>query len=436
MLFKLFVTLSLLLLRLDAQESKIQKELYLKPPLSKTQLEKKREGDYFTGMPLLNYDADKGIGYGARVYLYNNGKRDETLFNYTPYRHKIYLQYFETTNGYSNHKLFLDSKYIADSLFHLNAELIYEKNTQANYFGVGASTLSRLTDTQNNSYKTASAQQKALDAQNSPYFNNYLLTQPKLALNLSRDFLGGLVRLNVGTIIEYATLKDYHTTTLSKKYNAESKLYNDREELIGANGGWDNGLKLSFVYDSRDYAPNPKNGSLFDFSTLFYGDFLGSDFTHQRYTLSLRHFKQVPNAKFITVALSALYSLQQGDTPFYNQNSIDFSDDFTTGLGGQETLRGYTQNRFVADVKALANLELRFNLYENSLFGQSFEYMFVPFLDSGKVFNSLEKSDLKGYKYSYGAGLRVAWNQATIIMLDYGVSVEDSGLYINFGHIF
>jgi hypothetical protein len=32
--------------------------------------------------------------------------------------------------------------------------------------------------------------------------------------------------------------------------------------------------------------------------------------------------------------------------------------------------------------------------------------------------------------------LRVAWNQATILVFDYGVSSEDAGLYIDFRHIF
>jgi hypothetical protein len=30
----------------------------------------------------------------------------------------------------------------------------------------------------------------------------------------------------------------------------------------------------------------------------------------------------------------------------------------------------------------------------------------------------------------------VAWNEATIIMVDYGFSSEGSGLYVNFNHIF
>jgi hypothetical protein len=33
-------------------------------------------------------------------------------------------------------------------------------------------------------------------------------------------------------------------------------------------------------------------------------------------------------------------------------------------------------------------------------------------------------------------GLRVAWNDATIVVVDYGRSSEDSGLYINFNHQF
>ena len=84
----------------------------------------------------------------------------------------------------------------------------------------------------------------------------------------------------------------------------------------------------------------------------------------------------------------------------------------------------------------LANVETRFNFYKTHTLGQTFDFMVAPFVDAGKVFDKVSDTDLSGYKYTYGAGLRIAWNQATIIMIDYGQSVEDSGLYINFGHIF
>jgi hypothetical protein len=431
---RFFWLLFLLLSALHADD--IIKDLYAKPSLTPEQIADKKEGTYVTGLPLVNYDADKGLGYGARVYLYDNGKRDSELFELTPYKHQLYMQFFQTTNGWSYHVLHYDAPYIGDSLFRLTGEIVYEKNTQALYFGTSAASLGDLDDPNGITYKTAQEQQDALDAQGSTYYNRYLLVKPKAEINLARDFFGGIVRLSVGVNIAHASVTDYNNTTVLDKHNEISKLAEDKESLIGFDGGWDNGLKLAAVYDSRDFAPNPKNGSIQDFTVDLYGKFIGSDFEHQRYTFSSRNFFTPENVKFFTLAVRGIYSVQTGDTPFFNQNVLSFADDTTTGLGGYRTLRGYQQDRFVADVKVLGNVETRFNFYEAHTYGQSFEFMAVPFVDAGKVFDKVSDTDLSDYKYTYGAGLRIAWNQATIIMIDYGQSVEDSGLYINFGHIF
>lgn len=418
------------------QADDLSKDLYDKPTLTAEQIADKKEGMYVTGLPLVNYDADKGYGYGARVYLYDNGERESELFELTPYNHKLYAQFFQTTNGWSYHMVHYDAPYIGNSLFRLTGEIVYEKNTQANYFGTTSDSLNNLTDTLGNSYTTAQEQQDALDAQNSRYYNRYHLVKPKTEVNLARDFFGGLVRLSVGVNLERASVTDYNNTIVLDKYNAHNKLAEDKESLIGYEGGWNNALKLAAVYDSRDFAPNPKNGSIHDFTLNLYGKFIGSDFQHQRYTFSSRNFFTPERADYFTLAVRGIYSVQHGDTPFFDQNVLSFADEYTTGLGGYRTLRGYAQDRFVADVKALANIETRFNFYETAAMGQSFEFMAVPFVDAGKVFDKVSDTDLSGYKYTYGAGLRIAWNQATIIMIDYGQSVEDSGLYINFGHIF
>ncbi len=418
------------------QANDVITELYDKPSLTPEQIADKKEGVYVTGLPLLNYDADKGFGYGARVYLYDNGSKEDDLFTLTPYKQQTYLQVFQTTNGWSYDVLHYDAPYIGDSLFRLTGELVYEKNTQATYFGTTSASNNELTDTLGDSYKTAQEQQDALDAQNSPYYNRYLLVKPKAEVNLARDFFGGLVRLSVGVNVSHATVTDYNNTTVNDKYNEITKLAVDKESLTGFEGGWDNGLKLGAVYDSRDFAPNPKNGSIHDFSLSFYGKFLGSDFTHQRYTFSTRNFFTPKEADYFTLAVQGVYSVQHGDTPFFDQNILDFADNQITGLGGYRTLRGYQQDRFVADVKVLGNIETRFNFYKFYTLGQTFDFMVVPFMDAGKVFDKVSDTDLKDYHYTYGVGMRIAWNQATIIMIDYGQSVEDSGLYINFGHIF
>ena len=432
MILKFLTLLSIFIYPLYATD--IEDTLYSKPTLTKKQIEKKRDGLYITGLPLLNFDADKGFGYGVRVFLYNNGSKNDKLFKYTPYRDKLYIQYFQTTNGYSKHKIYYDSPYIGDSLFRLTGEIAYEKNTHANYFGTTASSLNNLTDTLGNSFITAQKQQEALDKQGSPYYNRYLLVKPKTEINLARDFFGGLVRLSLGINIEYTTISDYNNSV--EEENEFSKLSQEQNEISGYCGGWDNGIKFSIVYDSRDFAPNPKNGSVHDFTITLYDKIVGSDFSHQRYTLSSSNFFTPKNLDYLTLAARGVYSVQTGDTPFFNQNTLNFSDDSATGLGGQETLRGYAQDRFVADVKVLGNFEARLHFYENHILGQSFEFMVVPFVDVAKVFDSVNQTDLTNYKQTYGMGIHTAWNQATIILVDYGKSVEDSGLYINFGHIF
>lgn len=62
--------------------------------------------------------------------------------------------------------------------------------------------------------------------------------------------------------------------------------------------------------------------------------------------------------------------------------------------------------------------------------------MAVPFLDIGRVFDNVRQTTFAGWKRTQGGGLRVAWNEATIIMIELGVSEEGTGLYINFNHIF
>ncbi len=52
------------------------------------------------------------------------------------------------------------------------------------------------------------------------------------------------------------------------------------------------------------------------------------------------------------------------------------------------------------------------------------------------MFDSVSDLELRRFRNGQGAGLRIAWNQATIIALDFGVSREGSALYVNFNHPF
>src|SRR5947209_93950 len=78
-------------------------EVSKKARLDPKTLADKREGGYFTGLPLLNYDSNVGVGFGARVYYIFDGDRGDPRFEYTPYLHRLYLQGFATTGGQQYH---------------------------------------------------------------------------------------------------------------------------------------------------------------------------------------------------------------------------------------------------------------------------------------------------------------------------------------------
>jgi hemolysin activation/secretion protein len=148
------------------------------------------------------------------------------------------------------------------------------------------------------------------------------------------------------------------------------------------------------------------------------------------------YWSPFPRVADLVLAARGVYEVQSKGAPFFSMNSFPFTEDPRVGMGGVRTIRGYQQDRFVGSVMALTNYEIRWTFAQTRILEQRFAFIAVPFLDMGRVFDSVRNTSLAGWNRSQGGGLRIAWNLATIIMIDYGVSQEDSGLYINFTHIF
>ncbi|MCE9501546.1 MAG: DUF5982 domain-containing protein, partial [Leptospira sp.] len=115
-----------------------------KKRISVKDAEKKKEGWYPTGLPLVNSDPNTGVGFGARVLLFNNGNKSDPFFEYTPYRTRIFAQYFNTTKNYQYHWLSLDAPYVFNTKWRVRSDAIYESNPVALFFGLGAQSLNTL----------------------------------------------------------------------------------------------------------------------------------------------------------------------------------------------------------------------------------------------------------------------------------------------------
>lgn len=421
-------------------------EFSAKRRLSDEDLAKKREDGYFTGLPLANYDSNTGFGAGARAYYFYNGKKTDPLFAYTPYEYRTFAMLFFTTRGLQFHWADFDAPALFGTPWRLRSQIIYQRNTSNYYFGIDERAQNlRYSGNTSRTYSSFSTYQDALDQKlpNGTTYERYDqidLERPFGVLTIERSLLGGIMRSQFGMTISHGNIHDY---TGSKGNNgaiqASTRFREDcaNKLIVGCNGGWDNTLRVALAFDTRDFEPDPNKGIYADVAADFGTQALGSDFLYSRVMAAVRgYWSPIPKWADVVLAARGVYEVQSQGAPFFSMDTFPFTEDPRIGMGGLRTLRGYKQDRFVGHVMALTNYEIRYTFAETRLFKQHFAFAVVPFLDIGRVFDAVRKTSLAGWKRTQGGGARIYWNQATVIMVDYGFSDEDSGLYVNFGHIF
>jgi hypothetical protein len=422
--------------------------------LSPEDLARKNEGGYVTGLPLFSYSTDIGFGGGARAYYYWNGARDDPRFTQTPYLHRIFLQAFASTRGIQFHWLDYDAPRIFSSPYRIRSQLIFSRNINSNYFGHGSAALAPLAfpgapgRTFDSYADYTAAQQRITDGVAYTKYDQFDLIRPVFVASVERLVLGDRVRLLGGVGFTYARIDDYTGEEVdatddagraTEAISAPTRLRVDCDagRLVGCAGGREGFLRLGISYDTRDFEPDPNRGVFADLALDLATAALGSEYDYARLLGAVRgYWSPSPARADLVLAGRALLQLQTAGTPFFSLDSLPFTEDFRNGLGGHRTMRGFRQDRFVGRTMAAATAELRWTFTKFRLARQKFGLIAVPFLDIGRSFDHAGQLELSDFRTSYGGALRISWNLATIITVDYGRSAEDAGLYINFGHIF
>ncbi|HKE17290.1 MAG TPA: BamA/TamA family outer membrane protein [Kofleriaceae bacterium] len=421
--------------------------------LSDGDLARKNEGGYVTGLPLAAYGTDIGLGGGARVYYYWNGHRRDSLFAWTPYLQRIFFQTFATTRGVQFHYVDYDAPRLFGSPYRLRMQAFYARNINANYFGFGEASLDRLqfpgSSATFDSYSDYTRSQKEVSGDTTwAKYDQFDLIRPAFIGSVERLFAGDRVRVLAGVAVTYAGINDYTGDQVdavdasgadTMAVMATTRLRADCHagRLVGCEGGVDNLLRLGISFDTRDFEPDPNSGVFLDAELDLGTVALGSDFDYARAMMAARgYLSPFPRLADLVLAARVVGEVQSSGTPFFEMDTLPFTEDPRTGLGGQRTLRGFRQDRFVGPVMTLANAEVRWTFAHTRLWKQNFAFIATPFVDAGRAFDSTADLTLRRWRASAGAALRISWNLATLVTIDYGVSAEDRGLYINFGHNF
>ena len=415
-----------------------------KSPLPKLLLKDKRTNSYFTGFPVIGWDADVGFNYGGAVQWFNNGPAESPFFSYTPYRERAAVTAAGSTRGQKRALIGYDRPYVGDSPWRIRAAGAYDQNPFENYFGVGEPTLGPLTypgssRTFDDFDEYTDALGRTVNGQTWERYNNYRKTHTGGLVTLERDFWGGWLRPQFGLQFSYIDVRDYTGDTIDDAVMQPTRLFMDEQagKVLGFDGGWDNAVKFGLTFDTRDFEPDPDSGVMLQVVGRISSKIIGSAFDYEQFTFSGRAFHNLLGDRGRLVLAGRLtYTMQFGDVPFYSASVIPFTDGDVTGLGGHPTLRGFSTDRFVGDAAAYANGELRWSFADTVLWNQHLRFMLVPFVDTGRVFDSVGHSTFNDWKIDGGVGLRLAWNLSTVVSFDFARSGEGNLFYMEVGHQF
>ncbi|MCV9389398.1 BamA/TamA family outer membrane protein [Reichenbachiella ulvae] len=157
----------------------------------------------------------------------------------------------------------------------------------------------------------------------------------------------------------------------------------------GTNGGWNMGIGPAFTYDSRNSTIYPTMGQLINASVAYFGQVLGGEYNHMKYSLDFRHYFEFLGPKNVVAYQFRTDMISGDEVPFYKLNM----------MGGEKRLRGIEHNRLYTDRQSMYfQVEGRQELFWR-LGG-------VLFAGMGQVFNSFSDFDAKNTRFVYGLGGR------------------------------
>lgn len=436
------------------------------------ELAEKKEGWYMTAVPLMSSDPVRGQGGGIRASLFFNGKKTDLYYEYEPYRSKLTVQLFQTNQGVKNHFIQFDSPYILNTAFRFKSSLGLDYNPNSQYFGIGESSLQSLSyrprnlpgvgqvgnanfdayETSQSYIRPSRSASEITPTVSDQGYNQYLFNSTTLFNSIDYTFWKAFKWVIANEISKniighsdgvWNPSKDpYFAGSIweTSVPNGESKLTEDYKagKIKGYNGGEIIYLRAGIAYDTRDFEPDPDRGVLVELNVANVSKRTGSDFNYNKIFFQTKYFYKLFPSVFeeLVFATRGAMAYTSSGSPFSEVRYMWSLDGPMTGIGGLMTMRGYRQDRFVAPMVGFGSAELRWRFATFKIGDELFTLSLVPFYDIGRVWNSEKRINLQGYKHSWGSGLRIIWNQATVILIDFAKSREDTQMFVDFSHAF
>ena len=422
-----------------------------------------KTGYNFGPLPVVAYDADKGLQLGAVVQLFNFGDGS----NYPNYNSKIYLEASFFTKGSQLYQLRYDNKTLIpnvrwSSSFRATIDKAYD------FYGFNGY----------QSYYDYNRIQAGKDGSSYLFSPFYRLARNEFMFR--SDFLGRItdnLQWEAGVFAYYHKIGSIDYASINKNKKPE-EIYPEgtptlfdiykRTGIISeeeAEGGFSSGLRAGIVYDTRDKEGAPSRGIWAEghFTAAIPGI---SKNPYYKYSLTWRHYVPIVKQDVLTFAYRLNYEGTFGDAPFYAlpYMTVMGEKQDLEGLGGFFTVRGLMRSRVWGLDAATYNMELRWRFVKFLIGKQNIALGLNMFSDGtmvtrGRDISKLSSLDgtlvpLSGTErdlphVTFGAGFRFIMNENFIVAFDYGTPLSHflknrqiynqdgtGAFYINLGYLF
>lgn len=333
--------------------------------------------------PIINYDSDAGFGYGGKVFLFNHLHQKEsfdiTLYNSTKgerwYRFVFSIMDMQRRQGKE---------------FPLAFDLIidYDKWISYRYYGV-----------------------EYFTQRDSLYeYETYTREPFEISALLSKGFTDNFV-VSIG--LKYKTISSYNFNTNGELKKFDGDFNNRHIKTLS--------FLSSIKWDSRNSFINPNKGIITQLDFEYAPEYSFTNADYFKLSFTFQNYVTVFVPKIILASRIIGQMIFPANVPIQLQLPI----------GGNNTLRGLPQDRYLSASTIIINNEIRFPIWKR-LGG-------IAGLDVGSTGATTDydfwSQQLSGWIINPVLGLRYYMDNF-IVRFDVGFGKENTGIYFNFGHIF
>lgn len=198
-------------------------------------------------------------------------------------------------------------------------------------------------------------------------------------------------------------------------------------DLPGVQGATIHAQRVALIHDSRDSLTTPTQGLYVSVFAEASTELLGSDADYIKAGAEGRYLKPFLDRRVVLVLRGLFEGISgESNTPFQ----------VLPTLGGVDTLRGFGENRFYGDARLLFNAEVRASVFRARIFGVNAELQVAPFVDVGKVFNSLEQFLDTPFEITPGIGFRGLAPPSVVGHIEFAYSREGPAIYVGLDYPF